>query len=289
MTESSKQYNQIQQSCLIGVAELNTRVISKNTDLVMALHKRYEDYPCNSEALLEVKLNTVGQMRASSLIDHGTSFTNGVCYFQAPGYEGFIDLENCRGELKLSSKRPLDEVDYYLRVAYALLAFDAGGMMFHAAGILRNGEAHLFFGHSGSGKTTVARVSRDDIILNDDLLLLIPGKLSGNQESMWMAYATPFWNPTQVAPSNKSGPVVGLYRLVQDKEVYIEPMSSGQALAELVSNIPVIPEDPSRGEILLQRGIRFLESVPAHRLHFLPDDSFWNVIPTGGGANKVVS
>lgn len=289
MTELSEQNNQLQQSCLIGVAGLNTRVISKNTDLVMALKKRYEEYPCSGESLLEVKIDTVGQMRASSLIDHGTLFMNGVCNFQAPGYEGFIDAEKGKGELSLSSKRILDEVDYYLRVAYALLAFDAGGMMFHAAGILRNGEAHLFFGHSGSGKTTVARVSRDDIILNDDLLLLIPGKLSGNQESMWMAYATPFWNPTQVAPTNKSGPVVGLYRLVQDKEVYLEPMSSGQALAELVSNIPVIPDDPSRGGILLQRGIRFLGNVPAQRLHFLQDDSFWNVIPTGRGANKVVS
>ena len=274
---------------MFGVADLNTVVFSNNTDLIKGLKKRYADYICSGEALLEVKIDTVGHKRESSLLDKGTSFMNGVCQFDAPGYEGFIDSENGRGELSLSSKRPLDEADYYLRVAYALLSFDAGGMMFHAAGILRNSEAHLFFGHSGSGKTTVARVSRDDIILNDDLLLLIPGNSGVNRESKWMAYATPFWNPTQVAPTNQSGPVVGLYRLVQDIEVYLEPMGSGQALAELVSNIPVIPDDPSRGEILLQRGKRFLDSVPAQRLHFLPDDSFWKIIQAGGGADKVVS
>jgi hypothetical protein len=147
----------------------------------------------------------------------------------------------------------------------------------------------LFFGHSGSGKTTVARVSRDDIVLNDDLLLLIPGNSGENRKIRWIANATPFWNPTQVSPSNHSGPVVGLYRLVQDIEVYLEPMGAGQALAELISNIPVIPDDPSRIEILLNRVNEFLESVPAYRLHFLPDDSFWNVIPAGGGADKFVS
>ena len=289
MTEPSEQYIQPQHSCLFGVAGLNTRVLSNNADLIMALQKRYADYSCSGDALLEVKIDTVGQKRESSLLDTGTSFKNGVCQFDAPGYEGFIDAENGKGELSLSTKRSLDEVDYYMRVVYALLSFDAGGMMFHAAGIVRNGEAHLFFGHSGSGKTTVARVSRDDIILNDDLLLLIPWNSGVNRESRWMAYATPFWNPTQVAPTNQCGPVVGLYRLVQDIEVYLESMGSGQALAELVSNIPVIPDDPSRGEILLQRGKKFLKSVPAQRLHFLPDDSFWNVIQAGRGADKFVS
>ena len=289
MTPPIEQNKQPQPSCLFGVAGLNTRVLSNNTDLIMGLKKRYAAYTCSGEALLEVKIDTIGQERESSLLDTGTGFMNGVCQFAAPGYEGFIDSENGRGELSLSSKRPLEEVDYYLRVAYALLSFDAGGMMFHAAGIVRNREAHLFFGHSGSGKTTVARVSRDDIVLNDDLLLLIPEISEVNRESRWMAYATPFWNPTQVAPTNQSAPVVGLFRLVQDLEVYLEPMGTGQALAELVSNFPVIPDDPSRGEVLLQRGISFLESVPAQRLHFLPDDSFWNVIQAGGGANKVVS
>ena len=276
-------------SMSITVAGILVSIKSTNGNLLSALQTRYKDYLGEGEAHLEVIIKLKGKSRESPLLDTGTTFEKKRCIFTAPGYEGFIDIDEKSGELNLSSKSPVEEVDYYLRVAYALLTFDTGGMMFHAAGIVRNGEALLFFGHSGSGKTTVARVSRDDIILNDDLLLILPRNSGVNRESKWMAYGTPFWNPTQVAPTNQCGPVVGLFRLVQDLEVYLEPMGSGQALAELVSNIPVIPDDPIRGEILLQRSIRFLESVPAQRLHFLPDDSFWNVIQAGGGSDKVVS
>jgi len=166
-------------------------------------------------------------------------------------------------------------------VAYALLVFEVGGLMFHTAGIVRKGKAHLFFGHSGSGKTTVSRVSDTDTILNDDLLILLPQPGKDPANFKWMAYSTPFWNPTQVQPTRESAPVVGIYRLVQDRDVFLEPMGSGQALAEMISNIPVIPDDPARGTELLNRGTTFLKEVPAYRLHFLPDNSFWDVIAPG--------
>jgi hypothetical protein len=101
-----------------------------------------------------------------------------------------------------------------------------------------------------------------------------------------MAYATPFWNPTQVTPTNQGAPVIGLYRLVQDKEVYLEPMGPGEGLAELVSNVPVIPDDPSRGEALLQRCAELIKVVPVNRLHFLPDSSFWEVVNVWSGPDK---
>ena len=71
-----------------------------------------------------------------------------------------------------------EEVEYFLRVIYALLVFQAGGLLFHAAGIVRDGQCYLFFGHSGSGKTTVARLSSTDLVLNDDLVVLIPRQIS---------------------------------------------------------------------------------------------------------------
>lgn len=262
----------------VNVAGINVVVTSTNSGLLAALQTRYQDYLDEGEVKLKVIINLKGRHRESSLLDTGTTFKDKRCVFTAPGYEGYIDIDEKYGELNLSSRRPVDEVDYYLRVAYALLAFEVGGLMFHTAGIVRKGEAHLFFGHSGSGKTTVSRVSKNDIVLNDDLLILLP-QSSGNQENRnWIASSTPFWNPSQVQPTHRSAPVAGIYRLVQNHDVYLEPMGSGQALAEMISNIPVIPDDPARGIELLKRGTSILRDVPAYRLHFLPDDSFWGVI-----------
>jgi len=131
--------------------------------------------------------------------------------------------------------------------------------------------------------TLVSSILKDFVIIGE---LALDGRVReiNGILSMAMTAAANGFNRMIVPLENAEEAAV-----VQDIEVYLEPMGSGQALAELVSNIPVIPDDPSRGEILLQRGKRFLDSVPAQRLHFLPDDSFWKVIQAGGGADKVVS
>mgnify|MGYP001823805609 CR=1 FL=1 len=176
MNTPSDNVNQPQQTYIFGVAGINTLVTSNNPELILGLQKRYAAYSCQGDLLLQVNIDIVGQKRSSSLLEKGIRFKDGKCHFVAPGYEGFIDSRCGIGELILSSKHPLNDLDYYLRVAYALLSFDAGGMMFHAAGIVRGGKAHLFFGHSGAGKTTVARVSRDDTRKIPCILQSIPAK-----------------------------------------------------------------------------------------------------------------
>jgi hypothetical protein len=265
----------------LSIAGIGVLVKTNHAGLVSALQKRYQDYLNGDEVRTKLTILYQGKYRENSLLDTGMTFIDRRCVFTAIGYEGYINIDEQYGQLNLSSKTPVEEVDYFLRVAYALLAFEVGGMMFHTAGIVRKGKAHLFFGHSGSGKTTVSRVSDTDTILNDDLLILLPQSGRDQAKFKWMAYSTPFWNPTQVQPTRESAPVVGIYLLVQDQDVFLEPMGSGQALAEMISNIPVIPDDPARGTELLNRGTTFLKEVPAYRLHFLPDNSFWDVIAPG--------
>jgi hypothetical protein len=178
---------------------------------------------------------------------------------------------------------PVEEIDYFLRVIYTVLALSAGGLLVHGAGIVRAGRAYVFIGHSGSGKTTVARVSPEDVVLNDDLVLLMPtslGETNGALDSAWMVYATPFWNPTQVRPVGDHAPLAAIYCLVQDTLVSRVEMSQGRATAELLACTPVVASDPSRNKQVLDRILAILISTPAYRLHFRADDSFWSVIET---------
>jgi hypothetical protein len=132
----------------------------------------------------------------------------------------------------------------------------------------------VFFGHSGAGKSTVARLSAPDEVLNDDLVGLLPC------EDAWMIHATPFWNPTQARPNRLSGPLAGIYRLVQDTRVWTEIMSPGQAVGELLSSIPVIPDLPNKRLELIHRCMDLQERASIKYLHFLPDASFWKSITT---------
>lgn len=262
-------------SFALAIADITVQVSCNVPTLAAALRRRYRAFPARGAAQLTAQVHLEGRRRSSALLDTGIRFRNGVLHFTAPGYEGFIDEEAGQGELRLSSAQPVEEVDYFLRVAYALLALRAGGLLLHAAGIVRGGRAYLFFGPSGCGKTTVARLSRSDRVLNDDLVLLLP------TEAEWRAYATPFWNPSQVRPAEAmAAPVAGMFRLVQDTEVYLEAVGPAQALAELVASVPVVTRDAQRARRLLEICRRLLDTVPVSRLHFLPDASFWRLVKT---------
>lgn len=267
----------------LAVGGIGIRLLVNDLVLANALRQRYQDFPAEGRIRLEAKViyHPPQELALTSLAashEAGIMFQGGILRFNQTGFDGYVDEVAGTACLEFSSPYPQEEVEYFIRVIFALLAYQANGILFHAAGIARRERAYLFFGHSGSGKTTVSRLSQNDQVLNDDLLLLMP------ETSGWMAYATPFWNPTQVQPSPCSAPVTGLYRLVQDRQVYLEPMGSGQALAELVSNVPVIPADAARSLGLLTIGRRLLAQVPAYRLHFLPDDSFWQVVDPPGAA-----
>jgi hypothetical protein len=193
--------------------------------------------------------------------------------FTSSGYAGSIDAQQSVGSLSISNRQPIDDVRYFLRVVYALLAFRSGGLMLHAAGIVHTGRAYLFFGPSGSGKSTTVKCSPDNLALNDDLVILMPGP------AHWEVFATPFWNEPQQRPNAaQHAPLAGLYRLIQDRSVYLEPIQAAQAAAEVLASTPITPLNSGYAASLLQRIEVIVQKYPVHRLHFLPDASFWDVI-----------
>jgi hypothetical protein len=201
------------------------------------------------------------------------TFDRGVLYFMAQHYTGAITLGGDQSQLNVIAPHPFGPVDYFVRSAVALLAFEAGGLLFHAAGLVRRGNGYAFFGYSGSGKTTVARISSDALILNDDLVVLLPDALQ------WSIHATPFSSPMKgIAVGPQHALLQALYRLVQDRHVYLEPIDLSVAMAEVIASSPIVSADPDRALALLARAEHLVNAVPVQRLHFLPDPSFWAVI-----------
>ena len=202
------------------------------------------------------------------------TFDCGVLRFTAAHCTGSLDLIAQRAHLNVIAPHPFEPIDYLVRAAVALLAFEAGGLLFHAAGLARHGNGYAFFGYSGSGKTTVARVSSEAQILNDDLIVLLP------EDSRWNIYATPFSNPTQVTTAGpQCVPLAALYRLVQDRRVFVEPIAPAAAIAEVIACSPIVSADPDRALALLALAEHLVSTVPVQRLHFLPVPSFWAVVP----------
>ncbi len=257
---------------VIAMGGISVQLKCAPSSLQASLRSYYKDFLHIGPAEFCASIHWEYSKMTVDHLDPKLIFTPDGLQFVSPEFRGFLDVSRGMADVNLQSPQPFPVIDYFIRIVFSMLAFRAGGLLFHGAGIVRNGKAFLFFGHSGSGKTTVARLSPQDIVLNDDLILLLP------EDGKWIAHATAFWNPTQVHPTYQAATLVGLFLLVQARQVCAEKMALGQALAEIVSNVPVIPADTGRNAQLMELVFSMLRKVPAYRLHFLPDNSFWQAV-----------
>ena len=253
----------------MSIAGIPVRIRSSSLPLLDALQHRFQHFvAAPGQGGYDVHVFVDEDAPHHNHISPSFQFDHQRVCFDLPGYTGFIDTAS-HSSLRIASDQPFNGVEYFLRVVYALLCFEQGGLMLHAAGVVRNERAFLFFGRSGAGKTTAARNALDGIVLNDDLIALLP------EDHGWRAYGTPFTNPTQTRPSSASAPVAGLFRLVQSPTLAIEPLLGARALAELLTSIPVLNGSPSPP---ISRCRQLLDTIPAYKLFLRPDPSFWPLI-----------
>ena len=266
-------------SFTLEIAGYPVRVECDDAKVMYNLQQRYRSFLSLNQPLHVVEFHTRKVNRPPNLFDIPVQFHNDGLSLATKRYKGQIDLQASQAILSVESFSPADDIEYFLRMVYSLLIFERGGMLFHSAAIVRENHAYLFFGLSGSGKTTAARLSGDYLVLNDDLVALI------DCDTHWQVFGTPFWNPSQAKPSASSAPLHMLLRLVQDQQVYVEPLTPAQGMAEMITSVPLINANPSRTPELVSRCQKLMESVPVYRLHFRKDNTFWKVITD---ANDIV-
>jgi len=190
-------------------------------------------------------------------------------------FAGWFDFEERRGQLAIApvGGDPVHRgVENFLRVVCAHAFLRQGGLLLHAAGVVRGDRAHLFFGPSGSGKTTVTLLSERQTILGDDLVLIRAA--SGAFE----ACAVPFRGLYREPPeTDRAFPLAGLYRLVKDRDDFLAPLPPSRGAAELLGSLPFVMESGEGARALGIAG-RIVDATPVQRLHFRKSADFWRLI-----------
>ncbi len=164
-------------------------------------------------------------------------------------------------------------VDSFLRVLLSMILLPHRGFLLHAASIERHGQACIFMGRSGAGKSTVAGLAPAGTPLTDEISLL------RCDAGGWHAHGTPFWGEFRAGDRNCHLPVAGIYALVQASENRLERISSREALRALLANVLFFTGDRAPREQLLHVVSDCAEALPCYRLHFKRDSSFWEVLP----------
>jgi hypothetical protein len=184
---------------------------------------------------------------------------------------GTVDLAERRGTASLATPNEF-AVDTFLRIVYSLALVDAGGLIVHAASLMRRGRAFLFCGRSGAGKTTLARLSRDATLLSDELSIV---RITDRGIH---CHGTPFWGELARAGEDCAAPLRAIYFLRQGPRHAVEPVSPRAAVERLLPNVLFFAREPLLTARVFDLAATLVATVPCADLTFRLDAGFWEVI-----------
>jgi hypothetical protein len=143
------------------------------------------------------------------------------------------------------------------------------GVELHACGLVCDGTAVLFAGHSGAGKSTTARLWSDHVsveVLSDDRIIV---RKYGSQFFM---HGTPWHGEAAFATPGRA-PIQRIFLLEHGPANRIERLSPSAAVGELLARSFTPFYQPRFVNPVLALLDDLAASLPCYRFHFVPDHS----------------
>jgi hypothetical protein len=254
------------------VAGISTALKLNDRDFWCSLHNSYQEFRTNKPADLNIEVSLSNNLIGKQAHPFGLSFSNDRLTIASDQFAGYLDWKNRQGKVEINSVSSLALLGNFLRNLYTFLILRNGGLILHASTVVRENMAYIFFGPSGSGKSTVARLSAPASILSDDLAIIKP------VNGFFRVFGTPYWGDLKSNNGSRGCfKIRGLFKLIQDQEVYLKRLTLPQAVAEAL----LVPQGPDKLKLmqqLLTRVSELLKIVPCYQMHFLPGPSFWSCI-----------
>jgi hypothetical protein len=209
-------------------------------------------------------------------------YASGTCARYATGYrfemtrEGrrFLLVKEDDSNIVLSNLGCYDEADpslvrFGIWIMFGVVIAPLGAIAIHSSVIVKDHQAVLCLGESGTGKSTHTRLWRENIegarLLNDDspIIRMIDGKC--------IVYGSP-WSGKTNCYVNKCVPVRGLLRLSQapHNEIYRLPALLAIG-AVLPSCPPAFAYDSHLQDMICNTVSDILSSTPVYHLECLPN------------------
>lgn len=149
------------------------------------------------------------------------------------------------------------------------------GLEVHACGVLApSGEAYLFAGQSGAGKTTMAKLWQKFNrvkILSDDRIIL-----RKKNHGIWM-YGTPWHGEAEIASPEKR-PLTKIFFLKHGERNEIIHLGKIEAVSRLfASSFPPLYDEQAI-ELILAFLSEVVKTTPCYELNFVPDEKVVELI-----------
>ncbi len=259
------------QGVTVEIGEIAILLRSDDADFRRMIERRYAGFvnPSATAAYqFEIELESPAEPSGD---DARVSKQGPLWFFDRGDFHAEWDSLSRRGRVR-QAPNPYS-IDTVLRIVHSLVLAEEGGFLLHAASAVRSGQAFLFSGVSGAGKTTISRFAPSNVAVLTDEISYVRQRPCGHR-----AYGTPFAGELARVGENLSAPFGALYFLEKGPVNRIEPIDDLAAARALLRNILFFSHDEQLVRRVFDSAFEFVSRIATARLIFTPDESVWRLI-----------
>ncbi|MBE0648449.1 MAG: hypothetical protein IH596_11770 [Bacteroidales bacterium] len=186
---------------------------------------------------------------------------------------GIIDIENRTGKFILFNTTFMT-YESIIRIFYSLLAVENHGFLIHSSSLVHKDKGYVFFGISGSGKSTVVKLSESDECLTDELTMIT------KTEDGYFTSGTPFHGELPIY-KNKTAPLANLFLLTKSETTYFEKLKQSDIYPILLRNVLFFSDDWELRQKIFNTVIDLAKHVDIYEMYFEKNNKFWRIIDNG--------
>jgi len=275
--------------CRIAIGDFCCSLVCKEPYVILCFQEYYSGFLIPEREPdfvieLEVAYHEVGYYQVPSSLFMTKVLQGNHFSFGSGLLEGFLHLSDKRCNIVvkevLLGGPSIRIFEQFLYQVYYTFLYNQNSrptsFLIHASGVNRNGKGFAFSGRSGCGKSTIASLSSQEIVLNDEIIII-----EKRNSGFWVR-STPF-NGRYKIKKNNEVPLKAIFLLKHAKENYLKPLSNAdftrEFVQEVIFSIPLFSTDRTKAfSEMLDFCSQLVKEVPIYQLYFRPDRSFWECI-----------
>jgi len=188
-------------------------------------------------------------------------------------FTGIIDIAKHTGKFLLFNNTFMT-YESIIRIFYSLLAVENQGFLIHASSLIHKTKGYVFFGVSGSGKSTVVKLSETDECLTDELTLI------RKEKERYITSGTPFHGELPLY-QNKQTKLANLFFLKQSPTTFFRKMERSEIYPILLRNVLFFSDDWKLRQKIFHTVVDLANRVDIYEMNFEKNNNFWRIIDNG--------
>lgn len=154
----------------------------------------------------------------------------------------------------------------------SFIVYHNWGLLIHSSCAIENGQAHIFAGHSGAGKSTAAKLSNPRKLLSDEATIV---KISQGKVTV---FNSPFRSDIHSEGFEGECFLRSLNLLCQSALNKRSELRKSDSLIQLMDKVFAWPRNKEEIKVIIRLLTDLVNKIPVYDLYFQKNNTFWELI-----------